>query len=76
MTIYINNQFHYETENLVRLFFPNDKIAVVFFGGGSLGSSFAYSYFKQLLKQQLDINIIYNCVYRKYRKQHQDKRKY
>ena len=29
MTIYINNQFHYETENLVRLFFPNDKIAVV-----------------------------------------------
>lgn len=29
MTIYINNQFHYETENLVRLFFPNDKITVV-----------------------------------------------
>lgn len=28
MTIYLNNQFHYEAENLVRLFFPNDKIAV------------------------------------------------
>ena len=29
MTIYINNEFHYETENLVRLFFPNDKISVI-----------------------------------------------
>ena len=29
MTIYIDHQFHYETENLVRLFFPNDKITVV-----------------------------------------------
>ncbi len=29
MTIFINNQFHYETENLARLFFPNDKISVV-----------------------------------------------
>ena len=29
MTIYINHQFHYETENLVRLFFPNDKLNVV-----------------------------------------------
>ncbi len=29
MIIYINNQFHYETENLVRLFFPNDKINVI-----------------------------------------------
>ncbi|MBQ9461220.1 MAG: coproporphyrinogen dehydrogenase HemZ [Clostridia bacterium] len=29
MTIYINNGFHYETENLVRLFFPNDKISVI-----------------------------------------------
>ncbi len=28
MTIYINHAFHYETENLVRLFFPNDKITV------------------------------------------------
>jgi len=28
MTIYLNNEFHYETENLVRLFFPNDKITV------------------------------------------------
>ncbi len=29
MTLYINNQFHYETENLIRLFFPNDKITVL-----------------------------------------------
>lgn len=29
MTIYIDHQFHYESENLVRLFFPNDKITVV-----------------------------------------------
>ena len=29
MTIFINHQFHYETENLVRLFFPNDKLTVV-----------------------------------------------
>ncbi len=28
MTIYIDHQFHYETENLVRLFFPNDKLTV------------------------------------------------
>ena len=29
MNIYINHEFHYETENLVRLFFPNEKITVV-----------------------------------------------
>lgn len=28
MILYINNQFHYETENLIRSFFPNDKIEV------------------------------------------------
>ncbi len=28
MTIYLNHTFHYETESLVRLFFPNDKITV------------------------------------------------
>ncbi len=28
MTVYLNHAFHYETENLVRLFFPNDKITV------------------------------------------------
>ena len=31
----------------------------MFFGGGSLGSSFSYGYFKQLLKENLDINIIF-----------------
>ncbi len=29
MTIYIDHAFHYETENLARLFFPNDKLTVV-----------------------------------------------
>ena len=29
MILYINNQYHYETENLIRSFFPNDKIEVV-----------------------------------------------
>ena len=29
MNIYINHEFHYETENLVRLFFPNEKLNVI-----------------------------------------------
>lgn len=29
MKIYIDHEFHYETENLVRLFYPNEKITVV-----------------------------------------------
>ena len=37
----------------------NNKLTFLFFGGGSLGSSFSYSYFKQLLKQNLPINIIF-----------------
>ena len=37
----------------------NDKLTCLFFGGGSLGSSFSFKYFKQLLKQNLDINIIF-----------------
>ncbi|MBR3661061.1 MAG: glycosyltransferase [Bacilli bacterium] len=37
----------------------NNKLTCLFFGGGSLGSSFSYSYFKQLLKENLDINIIF-----------------
>ena len=37
----------------------NGKLTCLFFGGGSLGSSFSYSYFKQLLKENLDINIIF-----------------
>ena len=37
----------------------NDKLTILFFGGGSLGASFTYSYFKQLLKQNLDVNIIF-----------------
>lgn len=37
----------------------NNKLTCLFFGGGSLGSSFSYYYFKQLLKSNLDINIIF-----------------
>ena len=37
----------------------NNKLTCLFFGGGSVGSSFSYNYFKQLLKQNLDINIIF-----------------
>lgn len=37
----------------------NDKLTFLFFGGGSLGSSFSYSYFKPLAKKQLPINIIF-----------------
>lgn len=37
----------------------NDKLICLFFGGGSFGSSFSYSYLKQLLKENLDINIIF-----------------
>ena len=29
MNIYINHEFHYETENLVRQFFPNEKLNVI-----------------------------------------------
>ena len=30
MTVYIkNHKYHYETENLVRLFFPNEKLEMV-----------------------------------------------
>ena len=29
MIIYIDHEFHYETENLVRLFYPNEKITVI-----------------------------------------------
>ena len=37
----------------------NGKLTCLFFGGGSMGSSFSYSYFKQLLKEELDMNIIF-----------------
>ena len=37
----------------------NNKLTCLFFGGGSLGASFSYSYFKQLIKENLDINIIF-----------------
>lgn len=37
----------------------NNKPIILFFGGGSMGSSFTYNYLKTLLKLKLDINIIF-----------------
>lgn len=39
----------------------NNKKTFLFFAGGSSGSSFSYKYFKRLLEEKLDINIIYVC---------------
>lgn len=35
MKLIINHNYHYETENLVRVFFPNEKIETVFENSGS-----------------------------------------
>ena len=37
----------------------NNKPIILFFGGGSMGSSFTYNYLKAILKLKLDINIIF-----------------
>lgn len=37
----------------------NDKPIYLFFGGGSIGATFTYDYLKEVLKQELDINIIF-----------------
>ncbi len=37
----------------------NDKPIILFFGGGSMGSSFSFKYLKALLKLNLDYNIIF-----------------
>lgn len=39
----------------------NGKKTFLFFAGGSAGSSFSYKYFKKLLEEKFDINIIYVC---------------
>lgn len=39
----------------------NNKKTFLFFAGGSAGSSFSYKYFKRLLEEEYDINIIYVC---------------
>ena len=39
----------------------NNKKTFLFFAGGSAGSSFSYKYFKRLLEESFDINIIYVC---------------
>ena len=37
----------------------NNKPIILFFAGGSMGSSFTYNYLKAILKLKLDINIIF-----------------
>ena len=37
----------------------NNKLVVLFLGGGSLGATYTYNYLKQVLKQNLPINIIF-----------------
>lgn len=37
----------------------NNKPIILFFGGGSMGSSFTYNYLKAILKLKLDVNIIF-----------------
>ena len=39
----------------------NDKKTFLFFAGGSSGSSFSYKYFKKLVEEKYNINIIYVC---------------
>ena len=39
----------------------NNKKTFLFFAGGSAGSSFSYRYFKRLLEENFNINIIYVC---------------
>ena len=39
----------------------NNKKTFLFFAGGSAGSSFSYRYFKRLLEEEFDINVIYVC---------------
>lgn len=39
----------------------NDKKTILMFAGGSLGSSFSYTYFKCLLERRYDVNIIFVC---------------
>lgn len=44
MTVYIkNHKFHYEIENLVRLFFPNEKIEIVFDVPSELSNPYIYT---------------------------------
>ena len=39
----------------------NNKKTILMFAGGSLGSSFSYTYFKCLLECRYDVNIIFVC---------------
>ncbi len=39
----------------------NGKKTFLFFAGGSIGSTFSYKYFKRLLEEEFDINVIYVC---------------
>ena len=59
----LSSKFKKVDQNKYRIKFKynikNNNLVLLFFGGGSIGSSFSYNYFKQLLKQQLPINLIF-----------------
>ena len=39
----------------------NDKPTFLFFAGGSTGTTFSFKYFKRMLEENIDINLIYVC---------------
>lgn len=59
----LSNKFKEFNQNITKIkenyHILNNKPIYLFFGGGSQGSSFSYHFFKELLKQELDINIIF-----------------
>lgn len=59
----LSNKFKNIDENLTKIKIKynikNNKPIFLFFGGGSAGATFTYRYLKQVLKQNLDINIIF-----------------
>ena len=60
----INMQYgnDYDIDGIKRKYkVNNDKKTILMFAGGSLGSSFSYTYFKCLLECRYDVNIIFVC---------------
>ena len=52
MNLYINHAFHYELENLTRLFYPNEKIFVI-----KDSDSFSQPYIKALRSDRLYVEV-------------------
>ena len=49
------------TDIKIKYHVNNKKKTILFFAGGSIGSSFSYDYLKKLLSKRYDINIIFVC---------------